>query len=343
MRYKVAVLSVAVLISCKDPARPDTEPPRVAVASPRTGESLSGITPISFTATDNSGVTRLDVIIDGFSVATLEGPPWQYQWNTLDATDGAHTIQATGYDGAGNVGNSQVVSVTVANPYSLVIYNTTFTPVDITLQNQSTTIPVGAGVTFVFQGQPSSVSYQASTSGLSTSNVIIGVPVTWNYTIAPTHAHADTLSLYVGSSAFFMRITNSGVSTLTPLYVNFGLTSQTVDNIAVPPNGVTYNTGYYPAHANTEVRLYLAQAPTSYVYWDQGIHFSLPFTANQLANLASTAASPPANGSSRVLPSGVPGGLVEALRERTGQGIRIVGVGQAGEVSGNGAAQGLRR
>ncbi len=270
---------------------PDTEPPHVTITNPATGATLAGVVAISVTATDNRKVTRLDLLIDGQVAISTVNPPYNYTWDTGSETDGPHTIQANAYDAANNVGNS-AVSVTVGNPFNLVFFNTTFT--DIAMNVQSTppfTIPTNGNVTVTFQGKPASVTYNASTSGKTTQGTQVGRLVTWNYTFAPAHAHADTVFLVVSPSLFFIKLRNSGFSTLTPFYVNFGLIDQTRDNIVIPADGVTYNTGYYLAYANTEVRAYLAQDQTSYVYWDQGQQFTLPFVDNQFAVLVNTCCS----------------------------------------------------
>jgi len=86
------------------------------------------------------------------------------------------------------------------------------------------------------------------------------------------------------SSHFFLRLRNAGVSTLQPLYVNYGSTAQTVDNIVIPPDGVLYNIGYYRGFTSTEVRAYSQSAPTTYVSWS----LNLPFVSNQSVSLLST-------------------------------------------------------
>ena len=84
-----------------------------------------------------------------------------------------------------------------------------------------------------------------------------------------------------------MRMQNTGAHTLSPIYVNYGLTDQTMDNISIPNNSVLYNIGYYRAYSNTQVRGYWTGTST-YAYWDQGTHFTFPGTNNQMVTFLNT-------------------------------------------------------
>jgi hypothetical protein len=91
----------------------DTTAPTVSISNPSSGATVSGTVSITFTATDNVGVTSRSVKIDGTQVATASG----YSWNTLGYSNGAHTILVQAYDAAGNVG-SDTHTVTVSNTVS---------------------------------------------------------------------------------------------------------------------------------------------------------------------------------------------------------------------------------
>jgi len=88
----------------------DTTPPIVTITEPADGSTVSGTITISLTASDNYGVTgtwaRID---DGLWV---EGTV--FTWDTTQADDGAHTIEAKAADAAGNYGYGSV-GVTVDN------------------------------------------------------------------------------------------------------------------------------------------------------------------------------------------------------------------------------------
>lgn len=93
----------------------DTQPPTVSITSP-TGGTVTGIVPINVTASDNVGVTRVELLVNGAVVATDITAPFQFSWDSTAAGTAGVTIAARAYDVAGNVGNSPAITVLPANP-----------------------------------------------------------------------------------------------------------------------------------------------------------------------------------------------------------------------------------
>jgi hypothetical protein len=94
---------------------PDTTPPTTAITAPANGATVSGTINVTASASDNVGVTRVEIYIDSALKATLTSSPYTYSWNTAAVANGAHTIVSKAYDAAGNVGTSATATVTVAN------------------------------------------------------------------------------------------------------------------------------------------------------------------------------------------------------------------------------------
>lgn len=92
----------------------DTTAPLVTIGSPANGAIVSGTVSISASATDNVGVTKMEILIDGALVAQGTAATISYSWNTPNVANGAHTIQARAYDAANNVGSASI-SVSVQN------------------------------------------------------------------------------------------------------------------------------------------------------------------------------------------------------------------------------------
>jgi hypothetical protein len=90
---------------------PDTTPPTCSITSPTGGKVGSSLT-VTATASDNVGVTKVELWVDGKLSQTLTTPPWTFTLNTRRWAPGNHTLQCRAYDAAGNVGLSQVVTVT---------------------------------------------------------------------------------------------------------------------------------------------------------------------------------------------------------------------------------------
>jgi len=96
------------------PTPSDTTKPTVAIASP-TGGAVSGVVTFSINASDNVGVTRVELRVNGALVATDTAAPWQFGWNSASVANGGVSVTATAYDAAGNSAVSPAVALNVSN------------------------------------------------------------------------------------------------------------------------------------------------------------------------------------------------------------------------------------
>ena len=94
---------------------PDTTPPTTSITAPAAGSTVSGTVTVTATASDNVGVTKIELYVDGVLLATGSASPFSAAWNTGGAANGSHSLTSKAYDAAGNVGTSAAVSVTVSN------------------------------------------------------------------------------------------------------------------------------------------------------------------------------------------------------------------------------------
>ena len=76
---------------------------------------VSGTVSVSASASDNVGVTSVQLLVDGAVVGSATSAPYNFSWNTTTLANGNHTLQTQAYDAAGNVGLSAIVTVTVSN------------------------------------------------------------------------------------------------------------------------------------------------------------------------------------------------------------------------------------
>ncbi|MFP2957627.1 M20/M25/M40 family metallo-hydrolase [Myxococcus sp. 1LA] len=113
---KLAVAYVAEL--AKGGLVVDETPPEVAITAPTTGSTVSGVTNVTVTATDASGVNRVEFLVDDALIATDTTAPYSFNWDTAAASNGSHTLKARAVDGAGNPETSSEVIVTVRNASS---------------------------------------------------------------------------------------------------------------------------------------------------------------------------------------------------------------------------------
>ena len=100
----------------------DTTAPTVSVTAPSAGTTVAGTINISATASDNTGVTKVEFYVDGALKGTDITSPYTYAWDTTNAGAhaciGAHThaLTARAYDAANNVTTSSAVTVNMQNP-----------------------------------------------------------------------------------------------------------------------------------------------------------------------------------------------------------------------------------
>lgn len=116
-----------IFISCSDDddssTGPDTTAPAVSIASPADSSEIIGGLPLTITAsaTDKSGIDKVEFYIDYLLASTDSIPsPFEYIWGTVDK-EGDHDIYLKAYDGAGNIGVSDSITVTVTPTQNLTV------------------------------------------------------------------------------------------------------------------------------------------------------------------------------------------------------------------------------
>lgn len=95
----------------------DTAAPTVSITNPAAGSTVSGLITVDVAASDNIGVSRVELLANGKLVASDNSAPFGFSWGTTTVADGSATLTAYAYDAAGNSA-SRAVQVTVANATS---------------------------------------------------------------------------------------------------------------------------------------------------------------------------------------------------------------------------------
>ncbi|HLP57237.1 MAG TPA: Ig-like domain-containing protein, partial [Candidatus Deferrimicrobium sp.] len=200
---------------------PTDNPPTVSIQSPVNGAIVYGTVPIQVVATDDHGVSKVEIYIDGVFSTSLISSPYIYQWNTVGMLNGNHTIIAKVYDTI-NQTNEVQISVSVSNSIMGV------TPAD----NFLTSGFVGGPFS------PSSYSYTLSNPGPNTiqwtlsntknwltlssssgalaagESVIVSVTVNQNANLLVAGIYTDTLTFINATNG------NGNTSRLVTLQVN---------------------------------------------------------------------------------------------------------------------------
>ena len=92
----------------------DTTAPVTLVTNPKDGSSVGtarSLT-VSVSSSDNIGVTKAELYINGRLVASSSAGTFNYNWNTSKLALGTYQLQSKAYDAAGNSASSAIVRVT---------------------------------------------------------------------------------------------------------------------------------------------------------------------------------------------------------------------------------------
>jgi hypothetical protein len=91
----------------------DTQAPMVVITAPTASASVSGLTTVSVNATDNVGVSRVELLVNGALVALDTTTPFQFSWDSSTVAKGLVSLVAKAFDAAGNSQSSAAVTVNV--------------------------------------------------------------------------------------------------------------------------------------------------------------------------------------------------------------------------------------
>lgn len=104
-----------------DPVPTGDHLPTVTITSPAASATVSGLVPLTASATDDVEVKSVEFFVDGASVGrgTLNNNVWSANWNSELTPEGLHTLTARATDSVNQMVLSAPVSVTIDNLPSL--------------------------------------------------------------------------------------------------------------------------------------------------------------------------------------------------------------------------------
>jgi len=79
----------------------DTTPPSAYITSPANNVTVSGSILVSVSASDNVGVSKVELYINGTLFASNTGSPYSFTWDTTKFTNGSYSLKALAYDSTG--------------------------------------------------------------------------------------------------------------------------------------------------------------------------------------------------------------------------------------------------
>lgn len=111
----------------------DTQSPTASITAPLANATVSGLVTVDLNATDNVGVARVELQVNGNTVAIDNTSPFGFSWDSTGVPNGMSTLAVVAYDAAGNLGISAPISVNVSNSVTPVVTDTT--PPVVTIAN----------------------------------------------------------------------------------------------------------------------------------------------------------------------------------------------------------------
>lgn len=93
----------------------DSQSPTASITAPLGAATVSGLTPVNVSVSDNVGVTKAELLVNGAVVASDTSSPFGFSWDSTKVANGMASLNVRAYDAAGNIGQSATVSVNVAN------------------------------------------------------------------------------------------------------------------------------------------------------------------------------------------------------------------------------------
>jgi len=223
----------------------DATAPTVSVSAPANGASINAGTNVTVTATatDDTSVSSVEILIDGVLRTTLTASPYNYTWNTAGVALGAHTIQARAFDPYGNSATSSTVNVTLA---------------DQTAPSSSITAPTSGSNLRATVTVNATASDNVGGTGVNRVEFYVDSVLKGTDTTSPYSFAWDTTTALNGSRSLTVRAydnatpANVGTSTAVTVTVdnqvptapgNFRTTASTLTSISLAWNASTDNIG----------------------------------------------------------------------------------------------------
>lgn len=195
---------------------PETVAPTVALSSPASNATVSGTVLVAASASDNVAVTKVEFYVNGILQTSDTTSPYVYSWITSSLATGTYTLMAKVYDAAGNVGQSNSVTVTV-------IRDTTAPVVSLTAPVNNSTVSgtVAIAASASDNAAVSTVEFYSNGTLLFASNVAPYV-FNWN-TTSVVNGNYTLMAKAYDSSGISKQSANVSVTVNNPVSANFTL------------------------------------------------------------------------------------------------------------------------
>ena len=139
---------------------------------------------------------------------------------------------------------------------TIVYINNTFTPLSVTVNNETHVLSASGGFASFTGNAGSTAAVSAFTSGTNDSGKQVGELVTWSFTNNfPTGGASLNVPVNVPADYFYLKMANADnyVPSVNFVQVNGGNQVLVSATVSVPNNANTYGIGYYKVSPSTHV------------------------------------------------------------------------------------------
>lgn len=218
---------------------PDPTPPVVSITSPIDNTTVSGSVQVTMSATDNVGVTRVELYVDSALYATDTTAPYMITLDTTKLSNGNHQLTAIAYDAANNSAHHSIF---------IQVNNATF---------PSTLYINAGGGALSFQGISwTPDQYYSGTSATASNNIIFANPV---YRTERNGRFSYILSVSNGSHNVTLKFAETTVNLPGRRVFNVGINGVTklanFDLFRVAGFGVPYDRTFPVNVTNNTLRI----------------------------------------------------------------------------------------
>jgi len=219
---------------------------------------------------------------------SLESGEEELIWVNVDRSGLSNDLYSGVVNILSNGGNARVAIDMEVGVYSVSFFNPTYTDVDIFVPGMgSQTIAVLDRVNYIYNSNPGSITYRASTQGETVNGQTLGYTISWQETINLSNENSPIFDLNISEGIFFLSVVNYGSHHLNNWSINYDTDYQFDEDINIPNDNQEYYFGYYDALDNSNV--YAAIVGTSNdAVWENGKEFDFSWTMNQSILLESS-------------------------------------------------------
>ncbi len=150
---------------------------------------------------------------------------------------------------------------------------------EVTIDHETRTVGSGASTVYHFSYRPESIRVEAESAARTESGNLLGLAMSVDEVVDVGSSSSLRYNFYIPEDYFFLSVKNNSYDAdFDQFRVNYNHSNEQIENVSIPPNGITYPLGYYDAHYST-----------TYVYgrieqWDipnKLWSFTLPMVDNQ--------------------------------------------------------------